>query len=146
MTATCKKLKDRLVSEALNLHRICAGDISGGTEDISARIFRRQRRETEDISRTRVRAIVCRRHPLCDCAPGAHPQENLFGGRSGRMAEDQAAGMPPAAETTILALGAVDYSRYSRSARYRCSPNCIAPVFNPSGSWDQNVRECRFPH
>ena len=28
---------------------ICAGDISGGTEDISARIFRRQRRETEDI-------------------------------------------------------------------------------------------------
>ena len=56
---------------------ICAGDISGGTEDISARIFRRQRRETEDISRTRVRAIVCRWHPLCDCAPGAHPQENL---------------------------------------------------------------------
>ena len=39
--------------------------------------YRRQRRETEDISRTRVRAIVCRRHPLCDCAPGAHPQENL---------------------------------------------------------------------
>ena len=29
--------------------------------------------ETEDISRTRVRAIVCRWHPLCDCAPGAHP-------------------------------------------------------------------------
>ena len=35
--------------------------------------YRRQRRETGDISRTRVRAIVCRWHPLCDCAPGAHP-------------------------------------------------------------------------
>ena len=32
--------------------KVGAGDISGGTEDISARIFRRQRRETEDISRT----------------------------------------------------------------------------------------------
>ena len=90
---------------------ICAGDISGGTEDISARIFRRQRRETEDISRTRVRAIVCRWHPLCDCAPGAHPQENLFGGRSGHMAEDQAAGVPPAAETAILACSGICPSR-----------------------------------
>ena len=31
--------------------------------------------------------------------PERTPQENLFGGRSGRMAEDQAAGMPPATET-----------------------------------------------
>ena len=38
--------------------------------------------------------------------PERTPQENLFGGRSGRMAEDQAAGMPPSAGNTILALGA----------------------------------------
>ena len=38
--------------------------------------------------------------------PERTPQENLFGGRSGRMAEDQAAGMPPATETNALASGA----------------------------------------
>ena len=38
--------------------------------------------------------------------PERTPRKISFGGRSGHMAEDQAAGMPPAAGNTILALGA----------------------------------------
>ena len=44
--------------------------------------------------------------------PERTPQENLFGGRSGHMAEDQAAGVPPAAETTILALAGAGRSAW----------------------------------
>ena len=82
------------------------------THQRESRLGLRRMRETEDISRTRVRAIVCRWHPLCDCAPGAHPQENLvLEGGVVHMAEDQAAGVPPAAETAILACSGICPSR-----------------------------------
>ena len=100
---------------------ICAGDISGGTKDISARIFRRQRRETEDISileyeLSSVAGILC-----VTVRPERTPRKISFGGRSGHMAEDQAAGVPPAAETTILALGAG-----RRPTRASCSPRWLS--------------------
>ena len=53
-----------------------------------------------------VAAILC-----VTVRPERTPRKISFGGRSGHMAEDQAAGVPPAAETAILACSGICPSR-----------------------------------